>query len=475
MFRKQRMGYFWIVLAAVHLLFGTATLTAQEVDKVIDLDDGDFIPDNSFGLKLSDDGTTLFTTVCGTFFTPNIRLLAIDTTLDTIVSEGVTGNYPEEIEVRYDGGAATKIFVSDSNDHTVTVLDPDLSPAGLVDLVPAGGQYPFGLRMGPQGRYLHVSTVNMGEIFRIDTEPGPNYLQITDTWYLGAWFNGRMAIHDNKLLVPGADFSLGAVLSILDLSNPGNVDVVILDGDTLGWPGANDIEVVDGYAYVTVLDYNNNSILYEVDLDQSPPAVSRTIDMSLVGTPYILEYGIDASPDGNTLVVTYLDNSIIKVVGRKAGCVLAEVDLYPVAQGGACEAMFSLDGKKLYVTDQVNPSVYVLRDVPEHGLYLSGTVSAPLGGTVDLQLTGGEAGRRGLILCSLNPGPTHLPRVTLDIGTPIRLLVSDYFDSLNTISSPALTVPNWPSLPGKTVLIQGITLDADNEVRPSNLHELQIL
>ena len=474
MFRTFKGSFLWLLAAAVVLFPGMPGAGGQTVEKVIDLDDGDYVPDNAFGLAMSDDGSTLHAAICGTFFTPNNRLVAIDTTLDAITLEGATGLYPEEIACRYDGGVLSSLFVTNNADHSISVLKPDLTHDSLIDLTSAGGQYPFGLLMGPQGRYLYASTVNMGEIFRIDTEPGPTYLQIVDTWYLGSWFNGRMAIHDNKLLVPGADFVLGAVLSVVDLSNPGSVDVVILDGDPLGWPGANDVKVEDGFAYVTVADYNNNSILYEVDLSLSPPAISRTIDMAALGTPFILEYGIDASPDGNTLVVTYLDNSFIKVVGRKAGCILSELDLHPYGQGQACEAAFSPDGEKVYVSDQANPSIYVVTGIPQHGLYLTGSDSATLGGTVDLVLKGGEGNQPGVILSSLNPGPTYLPSVTLDIGTPIRTLVSDQFDSSSKIESQ-ITVPNWPTLHGRTVYIQGLTQDQDGEVRPSNLHELAVL
>ena len=77
--------------------------------------------------------------------------------------------------------------------------------------------YPFGLIMGPSGRYLYVSTVNMGEIFVIDTDPGPTYLQIVKQ-HATAAFNGRLATYNGKLIIPGLDFTIGAVLSIMDLN-----------------------------------------------------------------------------------------------------------------------------------------------------------------------------------------------------------------------------------------------------------------
>ena len=101
---------------------------AQEVLKQIDLNDGMGPPDYAFGMKLSPDGTYLYVAVCGDFFGYNNRLVKIDTLSDSIVGEGVTGLYPEEIEFRLDGsGAIELIFVSNNQDHTVTVLDPDLT------------------------------------------------------------------------------------------------------------------------------------------------------------------------------------------------------------------------------------------------------------------------------------------------------------------------------------------------------------
>ncbi len=465
-----------IILLVPFVLFVSAAAPAQEVGAVIDLEDGDGDYDWPFGMKLTADGTILYAAIPGSFSYPNDRVVTIDTFTDAVVLDGQAGSFPEEIEFRYSGtGALEKVFVSNSNDGTISVLNPDLSPSNIVDLTQLGGglgNYPFGLLMGSQGRYLYVSTVNMGEIIRIDTEPGPTYLDIDDVYLNVAAFNGRMAHYNGKLVIPGTDWSFQAVLSVLDLSNPAQIDTVVLDNNPSGWPGANDVVVFDGYAYVTVLDYNGNNLLYEVDLDQSPPVLARTIDLSQ--TAALFEYGIGASSDGNTLVVTSLEGSVV-VVGRKTGCVLAVINLLYHGAGQGNEALFSKDGKKVYITDQADTSIYVLTGVPEHGLYLTGDETALPGGTVNMILTGGETGAEGGLVGSFNMGPIVFPNFTLDIGFPFWLPVRDVFDVDHSLLNSNPTIPNLPWLAGKTIYLQGVAKDYDLEVRTSNVHELLIL
>jgi DNA-binding beta-propeller fold protein YncE len=463
-------GLTWILV--VSILAGT--LGAQEISAFINLDDGDNLPDYPFGMRLTRDGTRLYVAVAGDIFINNNRIVEIDTVLDVVVQEGQVGNFPEEVEIRYDGGGAVdKIFVSNSSDGTVSVLNANLSPSGLVDLTQVGGYYPFGLLMGPNGRYLYVSTVDVGKIFSIDTEPGPTYLDIVEM-QIGVKFNSRMALHDGKLVIAGGDDVNGAALSVLDPQNPTQVTTVILDSVLSGWPSAIDVSVVDGNAYTTVLDYNGNALLYMVDLIQLPPGLFETIDLSQNHT-YILEHGIGASPDGNTLVVTCIDGPLM-FVGRKAGCVLSEIDLTAFGSGQGNEAVFSKDGEKLYVTDQGDPIVYVVTGVPEHGLLMAGTDAAPVGGQVDLMLKGGLPGSPGWMIASLDLGPTVFPGFTLELGLPLKVFFQGRFDQDCSLIPASFIVPGWPGvLPGTPVYVQGLTRDPDGEMRPSNLHEVLIL
>jgi DNA-binding beta-propeller fold protein YncE len=457
------------------LLLLCPCLSAQEVLKEIDVDDGGGAPDYLFGMKLNPDGSELYAAVCGTFSDPNNRLVVVDTFQDLLLpKEGVTGKFPEEIEFRLDGsGDIELIFVSDSTDGTVTVLKPDLTLESTLVLAPSS-PYPFGLIMGPSGRYLYVSTVNMGEIFVIDTDPGSTYLQVVDQHTVAA-FNGRLATYNGKLIIPGSDFTNGAVLSIMDLNQPSQVDAVLLDGDLAGYPGANDVHISkDGYAYVTVLDYNNSALLYEVDLDRSPPAVSRTIDLSAQGPYLTLEHGIGASPDGNTLVVTYMDDAYIKTVSRKTGCVLDCFYVDPAHYGQINECVFSKDGDKVYLTNQAQPVIHVLGGVPEHGLWLTGEEETVPGGQVSLYMRGGEKGGPGLLLWSLTLGPIVTPTYEMEIGTPYYLLFYSVFDAGNNFPVITINCPNDPGLSGLSVYFQGLTRDSDKEFRPSNLHTVQI-
>jgi hypothetical protein len=211
-----------------------------------------------------------------------------------------------------------------------------------------------------------------------------------------------------------------------------------------------------------------------VDLTVTPLHVQNIIDLSAKGPYFTLEHGIGASPDKNTLVVTVLDSASIKVVGRKTGCVLESLDLN-LLYGQTNEAVFSKTGDQVFVSDQANPLVYVLSGVPQHGLYLFGTESAPLQGIVDLQLVGGETGQNGLLLVSLTLGPVPGPKFSLALGTPFFILVDGLFNGDKALPIPSFSVPNDPLFKGMEFYFQGLTRDGDKEMRPSNLHTLKVL
>lgn len=458
------------------LLAPCLSLSAQEVKAEIDLDDGALPLDFAFGMKLSPDGTSLYVAICGSYLGNNSRVVEIDTQTYVIINEGTVGQYPEEFEFRLDGnGDIELIFVTNSTDGTVSVLNPDLSSNTTIDLKPHGGDWTTGCIMGPSGRYLYVSTFNMGNIYVIDTEPtSPEYLQVIAKHYVGGGC-GRMALYGNKLVIPGADWAQGAFLKTLDLQNPSQVEEVILDNNVSDYPSAVDVEVShDGYAYVPVLDITNPWV-YEVDLTASPIQVSRVFDLSTKGNFYVMEHGIGASPGQGTLVVTYMDDSIIKGVSRKAGCALFSLDVDPMYGGQTNEALFSLDGKTVFITNQAQPKVYVVEGVPMHGLHLSGTQSVNIGGTVNLEMLGGEANQKGLLLASGTLGPIVTPVVTLDIGWPFLILVDGIFGADCALPIPGIIVPNDPGLHGFDVYFQGLTQDMDKEMRPSNLHTVEIL
>jgi hypothetical protein len=252
---------------------------------------------------------------------------------------------------------------------------------------------------------------------------------------------------------------------------------VLSDDFVLYPPSANDVVVTkDGFAYVTLIgsDTTADALLYEVDLDSNPPDVSRIIDLAVPNFFKTLEHGICASPDGHTLVVTYLDGAFVKFVGRKAGCVLALIEVDD-EYSQVNEALFTKDGKKVYASSQSSPKVYVIEDVPSHGLLLSGTDEAALGGPVEFELIGGEASQPGALLLSLSPGPTAFPFFTLDLGLPLMVVLQGFFGPDHKLNFPVQTVPNDPSLLNRDYYFQGLAQDGDYWIRPSNLHILKVL
>ncbi len=478
-----------LIFVVVFLFSGSAYIPAQELLHEINLDDYQGSSDYAFGMKVSPDGSYLFVAISGAYApNDNERIVMIDTSNDTIAGEQIVGKRPQEIEFKLgDYDEIELIFVSNSNGNSVTVLRPDLSIENTVELPDPGPpfdtRFPSGMAMGPANRYLYVCTVNEGEIYKIDTEPGPDYLCIVDE-YSAAMFNTRMTRYNNMLIIPGCDSVHGAVLSILDLNNPSQVETVVLDDNFYMWaPSANDVVVTNwnGLAYVTVSDgdLTGDAALYEVDLNSSPPAKTRTIDLSTV-EPYAtrLEHGIGGSPNGqNTLVVTNLEvySSTIKIAGRKAGCALTSLNLDPLNSSQLNEAVFTPDGEKVYVSSQNLPKVYVVVKVPMYGLLLDGTDEVSLGGNIELNMIGGEELCIGLLILSLTKGTLQFPAFNLDLGFPLFVLVNDSFEADNTLPIPVFAVPNDPLISGLEVYFQGLTQDYDMKRRPSNLHVLKIL
>ncbi len=468
------------MILAVLFLFSASPvpLLGQEVVAEIDLDDGTGAPDHAFGLMLSPDDAALYVAICGDFAYNNNRLVLIDTATNMVVNEATTGLYPEEIAFKLNGGAIELIFVSNSTDGSITVLKPDLTHEATIDLTayPWTGAYPFGLIMDPSGRYLYATTFNEGELFVIDTAAGPDYLTIVNMANINGG-NARMALWEHFLVIPGSDWFIGATIKLVDIIDPLNpvlTDTLILDSNMSGYPGANDVVVDNDRAYVPVLNWSGSPYLFEVDLAASALVVSRVIDTSTKGPAYSLMHGIGGSPDGNTLVVTFMDNAAIKAVGSKAGCTLFSMDVEPY-YGQINEAVFTSDGETVYLSSQTDPKVYVVEGIPKHGLYLTGTESVPLNGDVDLELIGGQDGAKGLLFLSLTLGPIVTPQVTLDIGWPFFTLLEGFFGVDNELAIPSLTVPNDPALQGLVLYFQGLTKDDDAEFRASNLHTLNIL
>jgi len=453
-------------------------LCAQEVLQEIDFEDNIGPADCPFGMKLSPDGSSLFVAICGNSWplsANNNRIVKIDTQTLSIINEGHTGPFPEEIEFRLDSnGKIELIFVTNSSDGSVSVLKPDLQNEGVVDL---GGQfYPFGIIMGPTGRYLYVSNLASGFIFVIDSDPGSSYLKIVNSIDVGG-ANGRMASFNGKLIIPSSVQNKGAYLKVMDFNNPLNIESVLLDSnlDSYGYPiSLNDVVVAeDGLAYVPTFDYFGNSNLFEVDVNASPPVIKRTFDTLLSGPSMYHAHGIGASKDCNTLAVAYFEDSYLKVYSRKSGGFLFSMYL-SISYGQLNDALFSKDEELLFVTDQFNSKLYVLTDIPSHGHYLTGEEDVYLNSPLNLSFHGGEENKQGVLFLSTVLGPIVTKRISLDIGWPAYPIYVGLFDNLSNIQLPTLTVPNDPNLQGLTYYFQSIAFDGDNTLRPSNMHTLNI-
>jgi hypothetical protein len=114
--------------------------------------------------------------------------------------------------------------------------------------------------------------------------------------------------------------------------------------------------------------------------------------------------------------------------------------------------------------------VSVAARFPGRDLVLAGTTTPSLGGVIELEVRGGDEGRRGGVVFSEagNDG-TVFKGFPVPISDPVQILSSGTFDVRGRFLPAPVSVPADPSWIGKTVYYLAGTRDGGGEVRFSNV------
>jgi DNA-binding beta-propeller fold protein YncE len=480
----------WVIVCAVLLLVPSLASHAQEIVNRIDLDDGDpdLVPDSPYGAAISPDGRFLLVCISGDpDFDPNPPQLnnnevrVIDRATDSVVNTVSTGFFPVECAVTVHGEDAY-LYVANSSDGTVSVFraaggdfdDPARVSETEGSPVDVGFfSFPNGVVASEDGRSVFVSTSGgTGEILRVDADPSsPTFNTVLETIVTAGVVN-RMAVHEGRLVATQSVFDATytfstARVTLLDVDDPADRSEIYLTPQLdigLGELGsAVDVALrPDGTAYVTVLGAGTGSNLFVLDVANR--TLARTVNLSIAGSENL--HGIGISPDGRLAAITALDAAKIVLLDLRDDSVVAVLDV----EDQPNEAVWSLASDRLYVTNQGDASVSVAARFPGRDLVLAGTTTPSLGGVIELEVRGGDEGRRGGVVFSEagNDG-TVFKGFPVPISDPVQILSSGTFDVRGRFLPAPVSVPADPSWIGKTVYYLAGTRDGGGEVRFSNV------
>ena len=476
-------------LHALFLCLGLAAgLGAQTLDLQISLaDPSTVVDDDPFGLAVDPDGTHVYVALAGDFdpnfpSTPStaalfngMRIAKVDIFTGTVVATGPTGLFPEEIALTLDASGNTRhVFVTNSTDGTVSILDSSLNLLLTVPLTPCfganfGAVFPFGILASPDGSRVYVGTVGgCGTIDVIDSDPvSPTFAQIVDTFTVSN-ISGRMAwLNWPQMVIAATDFAtLSAGITVVDVTNPSST--VYLPGfshpGSFGFgPGASDVAVRPGGTVLLTVSFADVPRLLE--MDPLTGSVLQNLDLSAAASANSL-HGLGLSADGRTAVVTVLGGQgEVVFVDVPGGTVIASL---PQGTGQPNEAVFSLDQSRVIVSLQQGEEIRTFRSLPWYGLELEVDPVTNLGQTLTVALTGVEFGRPAALYASLTgPGPQVISGFTVHLDAPI-VLVSQLTGEAAGTSAWQTPVPSDPALTGVPVWFQAATLDRDGGLRLSN-------
>jgi len=443
-----------------------------------------------FGATVSPDGSFLLVPLSGSLGTPNNKVAVIDTSQERLLFRVPVGRFPEDAAVvttPESPWVPREVYVTNSTDGTVSVLDGTFQPAAVIALGPSS--YPFGVVASSDGRRVFVTSkgANEGPVFVIDSDPtSGTYRRVLQTLSIPS-YHGRPVLHGSSLAVPHAlpDFSHPGSpgrawpqystvrVTILDPANPGDRRVLVLASLLPGYPSSEDLGVrEDGIAFATT--YGLNGHVHVLDLTQR--AVLGSIDLNGWMAGASLMHGIGVSPTGHLGLVTSLNSDAAVLLDLEARVPLARIQLPPGARMGN-EAVFLPDGTKAFVTMQDAPRVYVIGGLPAASFQLlSDRAEVPVGGELALRLRGGEARRPSIVAASLTgAGPTWVGPLQVALSPPILPLVVEGLDPAGRLGPRSLPIPPDPGLRGASLYLQAVTQDTSAGLRLSNPLRIRFL
>jgi YVTN family beta-propeller protein len=258
----------------------------------------------------------------------------------------------------------SRLYVSEGETGTVGVFDVSAQPARRVrEIALDPADFPWGLTLGPEGRYAYVAGFRGNSLSVLDTTTGARV--------------GRVATGQYPFGVVVSPDGTRAWVSNWGLFNPEadevatNVDAVSLPPFTIG-----------GY------NTEESSSVWEYDLsDPTQPTVVRKIrvGLDLDGVDVLsgsLPSGMSLSPDGATLAVTASNNDLVVLLDTASGTIRETIDLH-VLPGGPTGAQpnavaWAPDGSVLFVAEGgrnavalIDPATGVVRGRIPTGWYPS--------------------------------------------------------------------------------------------------------
>ena len=239
-----------------------------------------------------------------------LAVVATNTVTDTIP----VGDFPDTVAVSPNG---THLYVTNQNDHTVSVIDTTTTPNTVTATIPFG-DFPDTVAVSPNGTHLYVTNRFDTTLSVIDINPSsPSYNTVTATIPVGD-FPVAVAVSPNgtHAYVTNAGASTVSVIDINPSSPTYNTvtDTVPVGPAPLGVavsPDGTRLYVVN--TGVTTGDAGTVSV---IDINPSSPTYNSVTETVPVGRLPSNAYPLDVavSPDGASVYVTNAGDNTVSVI-----------------------------------------------------------------------------------------------------------------------------------------------------------------
>jgi len=460
---------FFLRLPPVLLILAGA-VSAQLGSVWVSLDDRVGPPDWAFGLNVAPDGQVYHVAVSGGLGSSNNRHLAVvDRVTRSVLARHPVGLYP--LEVAYEVIPATptqpprarKIFVTNSTDGTVSVLDR--SGKALKTIPLGSSSYPFGIAMDPTGARLAVTTKSE-RIFLIDVAT----LSVSQTLKVPGYHGRVVFLADGRMVFGSAVPSGGkteVTATFMNPAQPAGARILQLMPPSTGWPSVEDVAIVNNGKEAWFPILGGDRTLRRVDTR----TCTQVGSVSLAGLfPSGLLHGIASSGEGHVLATSLGSGEDVLALLRTSPPSLVSSIRLGFGQQ-ANDAVFTPDAREACVTMQYGQAgVHILTGLPVPAFRLITDNATPSpGGRFCLKLRGAEGFSRSVVGLSITgSGPIQILGYTFNLSPPIVPIWLGPHDIRGRASLPAIQVPDVPTLKGLTLHLQAFVEERGLKFRVSN-------
>jgi YVTN family beta-propeller protein len=244
------------------------------------------------GVAVNPAGTRVYVT---NFNDGTISVIDTTTVPDTVIETVPVGTQPFGVAVNPSG---TRVYVANSVDHTVSVIDTTIIPNTVTDTVNVGHD-PYGVAVNPAGTRVYVANYYDGTVSVIDTTTIPN--TVTDTVHVGFGAYG-VAVNPAGTRVYVAN-TADSTVSVIDTTTAPNTvtDTILV--------GTNPFGVAVNPAGTRVYVANDGS--YDVSVIDTTIVPITVIDTVPVG---FHPTGVAVNPAGTRVYVANTADSTVSVI-----------------------------------------------------------------------------------------------------------------------------------------------------------------